>query len=92
MNQTERMLAFDKIKEKWMEFALTDHAKQAINDTTIYKKIWINHERIKLHVAASELYPEDYDFSIAFETVEQRKLKHNMDRKYVEETLYYEET
>ena len=54
------------------------------------KKIWINHKRIKLHVAASELYPEDYDFSIIFETVDQRKLKHNMDRKYVEETLYYE--
>lgn len=56
------------------------------------KKIWINHKRIKLHVAATELYPEDYDFSIIFETVEQRKLKHNMDRKYVDETLYYEET
>ena len=23
------------------------------------KKIWINHKRIKLHVAAAELYPED---------------------------------
>lgn len=55
------------------------------------KKIWINHKRIQLHVAANELYPEDYDFSIIFETVEQRKLKHNMGRKYVEETLYYEE-
>ena len=26
------------------------------------KKIWINHKRVKLHVAAEELYPEDYDF------------------------------
>ena len=26
------------------------------------KKIWINRKRVKLHVAASELYPEDYDF------------------------------
>lgn len=48
------------------------------------KKIWINHKRIKLLVPASELYPEDYDFSIVFETVEQRKIKHDMDRKYVE--------
>lgn len=48
------------------------------------KKIWINHKRIKLHVAASELYPEDYDFSIIFDTVENRKAKHQMDRKYVE--------
>ncbi len=55
------------------------------------KKIWINRKRVKLHVAASELYPEDYDFSIIFESVENRKLKHDMGRKYTEETLVYEE-
>lgn len=46
------------------------------------KKIWINHKRVKMHVAASELYPEDYDFSIIFDTVEQRKASHQMSRKY----------
>ena len=55
------------------------------------KKIWINRKRVKLHVAARELYPEDYDFSIIFESVENRKLKHDMRRKYTEETLIYEE-
>ena len=44
------------------------------------KKIWINHKRIKLHVAADELYPEDYDFSIIFESVQNRKLKHQIER------------
>ena len=48
------------------------------------KKIWINHKRVKLHVAARELYPEDYDFSIIFDTVENRRLRHRMERKYVE--------
>lgn len=48
------------------------------------KKIWINHKRIKLHVAAGELYPEDYDFSILFDSVENRKLRHQMERKHVE--------
>lgn len=48
------------------------------------KKIWVNHKRIKLHVAAAKLYPEDYDFSIIFDTVENRKLRHQMERKYVE--------
>lgn len=43
------------------------------------KKIWINHKRIKLHVAAQELYPEDYDFSIIFDTVENRKLRHQWE-------------
>ncbi|MBD5530122.1 MAG: DNA mismatch repair protein MutS [Lachnospiraceae bacterium] len=46
------------------------------------RKIWINHKRVKLHVAADELYPEDYDFSIVFDTVENRKKRHDMERKY----------
>lgn len=48
------------------------------------KKIYINHKRVKLHVAAKELYPEEYDFSIVFETAEVRKARHQMQRKYVE--------
>ncbi len=48
------------------------------------KKIWINHKRVKLLVAAEKLYPEDYDFSIIFDTVENRKLRHQMERKYVQ--------
>ena len=51
------------------------------------KKIWINHKRVKLHVAATELYPEDYDFSIIFETVEDRKKRHDMNRKYTDEII-----
>jgi len=44
------------------------------------KKIYINHKRVRLQVASSQLYPEDYDFSIIFDTVENRKLRHDMDR------------
>ena len=51
------------------------------------KKIWINHKRVKLHVAATELYPEDYDFSIIFETVENRKKRHDMQRKYTDAVI-----
>ena len=42
------------------------------------------HAGIQLHVAAEELYPEDYDFSIIFDSVETRKLRHDMERKHVE--------
>lgn len=49
------------------------------------KKIYINHKRVKLHVAATKLYPEDYDFSIIFDSVENRKLRHQMERKYVKD-------
>ena len=55
------------------------------------RKIWINHKRLKLHVKAEELYPEDYDMSIVFDDVRTRKMRHDMNRKYVEETLELEE-
>lgn len=44
------------------------------------KKIYINHKRVKLHVPADRLYPEGYDFSIIFDTVENRKLRHQVER------------
>ncbi len=48
------------------------------------KKIWINHKRVKLYIKAEELYPEDYDFSILFDTVENRKLRHRMEKGHIE--------
>lgn len=55
------------------------------------KKIWINHKRVKLHVAATELYPDDYDFSIVFDSVENRKKRHDMERKYTDAVIKVEE-
>jgi hypothetical protein len=46
---------------------------------------------VKLQVAASQLYPEDYDFSIIFDSVENRKLRHDMERKYTDEKIVYNE-
>ncbi len=39
----------------------------------------IPHKRLKRHVAAKDMYPEGYDFSIVFDTVENRKARHKMD-------------
>ncbi len=55
------------------------------------KKIWINHKRVKLHVAAAELYPEDYDFSIVFDTAQNRKKRHDMERKYTDAVIEADE-
>lgn len=55
------------------------------------KKIWINHKRIKLLVPADQLYPDEYDFSIIFDTVKNRKLRHQMERKHVEGAILLEE-
>lgn len=48
------------------------------------EKILISHKRLRLKVAAAELYPEDYDFSIIFDTVEVRKARHKMGKHHME--------
>lgn len=54
------------------------------------KKIWINHKRVQLQVAATELYPEGYDFQIIFDTVDNRKTRHDMERKYTDKIIEYD--
>ena len=44
------------------------------------EKAMYNHKRLKLHIPAGELYPPDYDFSIIFDTVDNRKAKNKLDR------------
>ena len=46
------------------------------------KKTAVRHNRLKLLVPADQLYPPDYDFSIIFDTVANRKAAHTMERKY----------
>ena len=46
------------------------------------RKMTVRHNRLKLLVPAARLYPPDYDFSIVFDTVANRKAAHTMDRKF----------
>lgn len=46
------------------------------------KKMLVNHKRLKIKAYAKDLYPENYDFSILFDSVEIRKARHQMERKY----------
>ena len=55
------------------------------------KKIYINHKRVKLYVAADKLYPADYDFSIIFDTVKNRKIRHQMEKRWVEDVIISQE-
>ena len=55
------------------------------------KMIRVSHKRVKLKVKAEELYPEDYDLSIIFDPVEVRKKRHDMGRKYTDETIVIKE-
>ena len=59
----------------------------------IQKELYlVNRKRLKLKVAASELYPEDYDFSILFDTVENRKARHKMGKRYQKDLEIHSET
>ena len=51
------------------------------------RKIYINQRRVKLLVKADKLYPEDYDFSIIFDSVQNRKIRHDMERKFTDEVI-----
>lgn len=42
----------------------------------------IPHKRLKLHVSAESMYPDDYDFSIVFDSVENRKARHQMNKHH----------
>lgn len=46
------------------------------------KKRKVKHNRLQLKVSAEALYPPDYDFSIIFDSVENRKARHRLDRRF----------
>lgn len=48
------------------------------------QKVKINHKRLSLYIEGKELYPQDYDMDIVFETKENRKKRKLMERKHVE--------
>jgi len=62
----------------------TSNAKGEIGVQIRKQKRLIGHKRIKLKVAAAELYPDDYDFSIIFDNVENRKARRVRNKRYEE--------
>lgn len=54
------------------------------------RKQWISHKRLKLKAPASEMYPEGYDFSIVFDTVENRKARHEMGKRMTDRAVVYQ--
>ncbi|MFF2911514.1 DNA mismatch repair protein MutS [Paenibacillus sp. NPDC057934] len=48
------------------------------------QRLSINHKRLKPYISKEELYPEDYDMDIIFESKEDRKKRKLMNRKHVE--------
>ncbi|MEI2395418.1 endonuclease MutS2 [Paenibacillus phytohabitans] len=48
------------------------------------QKITVNHKRLKPYLSKEELYPEDYDFDIIFESKDTRKKRKLMQKRHVE--------
>ena len=48
------------------------------------EKISVNHKRLTLYIAASELYPEDYDYDIIFQSKESRKKSKLLSKSHQE--------
>ena len=42
----------------------------------------VSHKRLQLKTPADQLYPEDYDFSIVFDSVENRKARDQMEKRH----------
>lgn len=56
------------------------------------EKLSVNHKRMSLYIAAHELYPDDYDFDIIFETKENRKKSKILAKRHDENiTIEYDE-
>lgn len=57
------------------------------------RKEFINHKRLQLKVSAEAMYPEDYDFSIIFDSVANRKARRKMEKGFQEnlEIVYEKE-
>ena len=76
-------------KEKGIIFALQND-EGGVGVQIKGRKKWIKAKRIKLLVPASQLYPPDYDFSIIFDSVANRKARHDMNRKKTDLVASYE--
>jgi MutS2 family protein len=48
------------------------------------QKFKINHKRLSIYIEGEDLYPEDYDFDIVFESKDNRKKKKLMSKRHIE--------
>ncbi len=60
----------------------TANARGEIGVQVKGKKALYPHKRVRRIAKASDMYPEDYDFSIVFDTVENRKARRILEKRY----------
>lgn len=85
LNRGDSVLVFPN-KEKGIVFEAANE-EGMVGVQVQGRKRWVNAKRLKLLVASSKLYPEDYDFSIIFDSVANRKAKKKMSKGYRPEVM-----
>jgi len=69
------------------EFGIVYSPADERGDVAVYvkgQKMIFNHKRLSIYIKAEDLYPEDYDMDIIFETKEHRKIRKEMAKRHVE--------
>lgn len=61
-----------------------ENSRGEVGVMVMKNRIKINRKRLSLYVEGKELYPEDYDFDIVFESKENRKKRKAMGKRHVE--------
>jgi dsDNA-specific endonuclease/ATPase MutS2 len=74
------MVSIPFLHEKGVVCTAPD-AKDRIRVLIKGKKMEVSVKRVKLLIPAEQLYPEDYDLNIVLLSKEERRLKHQMERK-----------
>jgi MutS2 family protein len=74
------------VKQKGVVYALINK-KGEVGVMVRNKKMLVSVKRLSLFIDGKDLYPEDYDMDIIFETKEDRKKKRTMSRKYVKDMV-----
>ncbi len=62
----------------------TENARGDIGVMIMKKKVMVSHKRIRPFIEGKDLYPDDYDLSIVFDPVADRKARHKMAKRHVE--------
>lgn len=73
-------VAVGPAEEKGIVYRPADERGELVVQVKGRKRI-VPYKQVKLLVPAAELYPPDYDFSILFDTVENRKARHQMGKR-----------
>lgn len=72
------------------EFGIVSKPANSLGDVEVLVKgelMTLNHKRLVLYIGAEELYPEDYDMDIIFETKEHRKLRKEMTKRHIDAVI-----